>query len=1154
MSPRPQVLDYFTQQRLTIRDDHILFRWEKDMDCDSALVTLLDQVCLEIGFNRDYPSKDFLSYYATGEFPSIIDFYPELEVYRDIIFIFKFMQTPSNEALPEIKYWYPADARLTWTYDREKKRFTVKGFGGKVLKPYAMMPEGAIKGKSEHLKELEVEEREKRARGELTADDEESVDLQQARADLAAAKEREKESKPGFLSSLFSRFFGGKSRAPPSAADPSALCGQEINNEDDVLHVHRLPDFGGRITQRNSELLVSYLTAPYLRIPLILSFFAHQERLNSLGSEKLRALVDGVLFEPGAWMSKQLAQKPLPDTIPYDRSYLATCNGLLMNELVASPQGVCSSLKSLLDLALDLDSGRWTPSSSPIILYVLRLQVRVEQYINFLVWHHEMMRDAPDSVSGTTWSSYIRGMEISPESYAVVKAHAMRMRRILNEQVFPMIDRWTEQATQANEIPTACILHAHSAYLFKNVAASDLTKPIVITLLAAQIFLTTRYRYELDSEPGTKEKRKSAQERSKEIEAKRRKEAAKKDDKDDKDGSAVDDGVNAEIDSEEGELGIPETEVRRPTGREESDRRSHGSVPLMASYVSSLFSLVLSCVSSSSSRRQMFDLFQKKRVMLLQWLEADKAQGNEVMEAVIRISTFTGNRDRPTVGKAKPKKVLEPGEEDEEEKAPALVAPVPMGGSSAKDSATVIGAATAGESAEFVVRNWRSMPGRNCKGRYIPDMSRSRRKGSFTKQSSSSQLVTGADAVGQGSMTMTNRKGAASSGLPPSHKGAARGSRSNSVAGSPSTSRGGSPSASGSSTPTGARTPRGTQKVQTGFELAGLDAQKTYKTYEDYLRYGVNPKNDTEINLQLGDLTLKANRLEVLDPVIQRMEDFRTLFGSESTHRVPLQSAEVKNTVNRMWVRLVGRRHDLQYWHADERKTPMNLEREYKVGGMGGSEQWIVASFEHVRAKYLTNLKFYLPRGEYSASATVAILCGHDGATTLKEVVCFRKPPVCHIYNVVEHGRRYYRTLVYSSDAKFCLQDLVPHLTIRPDPINKNNVIPHYESGNPLIKVEPAPSVVITRSLNALLGTQTFLPERFLRGLIPSTLLEDFMFWQSESDSLTGYIKPEKMRENVLSATPPCIRVQIAGNTVSSTHVRRREQDEEDVRPNSVVC
>jgi hypothetical protein len=103
---------------------------------------------------------------------------------------------------------------------------------------------------------------------------------------------------------------------------------------------------------------VSYLTAPYLRIPLVLAFFGQQERINALGSERLRALVDGVLFEPGAWMSKEQEKKKLPDTIPYDRSYLSTINGLLMNELVCSPHGICASLKSMLDLALDLDTGQ----------------------------------------------------------------------------------------------------------------------------------------------------------------------------------------------------------------------------------------------------------------------------------------------------------------------------------------------------------------------------------------------------------------------------------------------------------------------------------------------------------------------------------------------------------------------------------------------------------------------------------------------------------------------------------------------------------------------------------------------------------------------------------------------------------------------------
>lgn len=92
------------------------------------------------------------------------------------------------------------------------------------------MPEGVKRGKQEAIAELEEEEK---ANGG-GADGEESKELREARAALEAQKEKEKEGKPGFLSSLFSRFFGKKSRAPPSAADPSALCGQEINNEDDV--------------------------------------------------------------------------------------------------------------------------------------------------------------------------------------------------------------------------------------------------------------------------------------------------------------------------------------------------------------------------------------------------------------------------------------------------------------------------------------------------------------------------------------------------------------------------------------------------------------------------------------------------------------------------------------------------------------------------------------------------------------------------------------------------------------------------------------------------------------------------------------------------------------------------------------------------------
>ena len=175
---------------------------------------------------------------------------------------------------------------------------------------------------------------------------------------------------------------------------------------------------------------------------------------------------------------------------------------------------------------------------------------------------------------------------------------------------------------------------------------------------------------------------------------------------------------------------------------------------------------------------------------------------------------------------------------------------------------------------------------------------------------------------------------------------------------------------------------------------------------------------ETEINLQLGDLTLKTARLEVLDPAIANMPDFIAVFGPQH-NRTPMQSAEVKNTLYRSWVRLVGRRHDIQYWVPDTRTPPLTLDRAYRPT-LSGDERWIVESFETIRNRQIPDIQLFMPSSTYPTSAAVAILSGFDPKTkTLKEIVVFRKPKVVHVYNIIEYGRRWYRSLCYSSDAKF---------------------------------------------------------------------------------------------------------------------------------------
>merc|ERR1711971_1297457 len=71
-----------------------------------------------------------------------------------------------------------------------------------------------------------------------------------------------------------------------------------------------------------------------------------------------------------------------------------------------------------------------------------------------------------------------------------------------------------------------------------------------------------------------------------------------------------------------------------------------------------------------------------------------------------------------------------------------------------------------------------------------------------------------------------------------------------------------------------------------------------------------------ELNIQLGDFTLKTSRLQTLPKKIKTHKDLVTVLGS---HKGAIQCAVVKQTTERSWYRLVGSRHDVLLWKPDLR-------------------------------------------------------------------------------------------------------------------------------------------------------------------------------------------------------------------------------------------
>jgi hypothetical protein len=95
-----QVLDYHHQLAKTIPATHKVFGFEHSMHFGEADEALMSQLC----YNMAFPQQN-LPQYWTGQDPSVLDVYPEIGLFRDVVFMFKYLMVPTSDALPDVKPW-----------------------------------------------------------------------------------------------------------------------------------------------------------------------------------------------------------------------------------------------------------------------------------------------------------------------------------------------------------------------------------------------------------------------------------------------------------------------------------------------------------------------------------------------------------------------------------------------------------------------------------------------------------------------------------------------------------------------------------------------------------------------------------------------------------------------------------------------------------------------------------------------------------------------------------------------------------------------------------------------------------------------------------------------------------------------------------------
>ncbi|CAL1170137.1 unnamed protein product [Cladocopium goreaui] len=425
---------------------------------------LVEQLSLSIGLDPSPSAAQWCFVWAeqalTGERPELIDFFPELACLRDAVFLWKVLLLPPGEDADKASrrprlYAVPLQWRFVSNSAKQRKSRKAKvGEDGTL----------AVQG------------------FELTG--------KKAFSSWWATSNWQAERGDEGLQSL-KRWITGQDGYKSdfrsiSQANPSILSGSPVDCEEDILALQTVPTFGSSLKPSESELLLTYLLAPYMRIPphggswdrgpLILNFFWDKQRMTLLQEPQLQAILEAALFEPGPWLSQKEELEEVPKTIPAaSAAYLSTRAGLLFNEMQYSPEPVMASMHRLLRFALEQDPGRAETPREGLILFLVRLAIRVESYGRLVVEQRHRVGRRQVDAKQTNLERIRKGLD--------------DLSKVLQQDILQMLLEWATQAVRRRprSMATICRIHAHIAFLFKNHVPES--KEDIAIFLSSQIFI-----------------------------------------------------------------------------------------------------------------------------------------------------------------------------------------------------------------------------------------------------------------------------------------------------------------------------------------------------------------------------------------------------------------------------------------------------------------------------------------------------------------------------------------------------------------------------------------------------------------------------------------------------------------------------------------
>lgn len=261
-----------------------------------------------------------------------------------------------------------------------------------------------------------------------------------------------------------------------SPIDVGRLMGIQGPTEDDILHARTLPSFGGSLNQEEAEILLSFLTTPYLRIPLLLDFFSSGDRSSHLFVKDVQDVLRAAVFEPGAYSPElgssfsvpasniviplprastgggptsvlqqaisgfaggNLEATPVQEKLQAGELVLGTSYGLLLNELIRDPGLVLGPIWHLLQKTTAIGTCSVYSIHTSYIFFIIELVCDVLEYGSF-------------ALSMTS--------ALPPASRCVIEAFQSKILEFLDRVAYPWLLLWARESEENDDTPTQCVV------------------------------------------------------------------------------------------------------------------------------------------------------------------------------------------------------------------------------------------------------------------------------------------------------------------------------------------------------------------------------------------------------------------------------------------------------------------------------------------------------------------------------------------------------------------------------------------------------------------------------------------------------------------------------------------------------------------------